>query len=224
MPSKEKGNFKTAVFSLLFFVAFGVFFVGQRPVHAVECIKDPAKMVMWPGSLCAKSCAAGWRVFPDGSCIMSGDDICCVKDVAADLAAATCKGAGYSCSGNGKCDAGATVDTGKTCLKIADQTTALTCCYKAPPPTANPRQVQLPDPLNGGNLLQVMGNVIRVFLGTVGAISLLVFFYAGLMYLFSGGSPEMVTKGKETMKYGAIGLIVIMAAYVITSLFLNVLS
>ncbi len=91
-------------------------------------------------------------------------------------------------------------------------------------PTASPRQVQLPDPLNGANLLQVLGNVIRVFLGTVGAISLAVFVYAGLMYLFSAGSSDMVSKAKETMKYGAIGLLVIMGAYLLTTVFVNIFS
>ncbi len=82
----------------------------------------------------------------------------------------------------------------------------------------------LNNPLGNTSILGVLGNVIKVFLGTVGAISLAVFVYAGLMYLLSAGDPAMVTKAKDTMKYGAFGLILIMGAYALTTFFIKTLS
>jgi hypothetical protein len=91
-------------------------------------------------------------------------------------------------------------------------------------PVSEGSPTTITNPLGGVSLLGVLGNVIKVFLGTVGAIALMVFVYAGLMYLLSGGDPAMVTKAKDTMKYGAIGLIIIISAYAITSFFVNTLS
>lgn len=87
-----------------------------------------------------------------------------------------------------------------------------------------PKNVQLPDPLNGANLLQVMANVVKAFLGTVGAFSLAVFVYAGVLYLISAGDAAQVTKAKDTMKNAVIGLVLIMGAYAITSFFIGLIS
>lgn len=69
----------------------------------------------------------------------------------------------------------------------------------------------------------IIGRFISMFLGFVGAIALLVFVYAGIMYM-TGGSSDRVKKAIETMKYAALGLIVIMFAYVITNFYFTALT
>ncbi|MFH1425912.1 MAG: MMCAP2_0565 family pilin-like conjugal transfer protein [Candidatus Kerfeldbacteria bacterium] len=78
-------------------------------------------------------------------------------------------------------------------------------------------QFSLTNPL--GNVTdpnEVIANVIRVFLGIVGIISLIIIVYGGFLLLTSGGSPERVKKGRDTLMWAAIGLVVVFASYGIT--------
>ena len=82
------------------------------------------------------------------------------------------------------------------------------------------------DPLKTGtvDLPVIFGRVISAFLGMVGALSLLVFVYAGVTYLTAAGEEKRVTKAKDTMKYALIGLFLIMSAYVLASFYFTVLT
>lgn len=73
---------------------------------------------------------------------------------------------------------------------------------------------QLTNPLGSADTPnEVIANVIRGFLGIVGALTLLVFVYGGFMMLTSAGNSDKVQKGRETLMWAAIGLIVIFGAY-----------
>lgn len=75
----------------------------------------------------------------------------------------------------------------------------------------------LPNPL--GNVTdpnEVIGNVIKAFLGVVGGIALVVFIYSGVMMLISEGKPEQINKAKTAILWAILGLIVIFASYGIT--------
>lgn len=82
---------------------------------------------------------------------------------------------------------------------------------------------KLDDPLGGLGLVGIISRLIQTFLGMVGALALLVFFYSGVMYM-TAGSSDRIKKAIEAMKYAALGLFIIMFAYMISSLFLSVLT
>lgn len=69
----------------------------------------------------------------------------------------------------------------------------------------------------------LIGRFVAAFIGMVGALALLVFVYAGIMYM-TAGSSDRVKQATDTMKYALIGLALIMFAYVLTSFFFNALT
>ncbi len=74
------------------------------------------------------------------------------------------------------------------------------------------------------DLPHIFGRVIATFLGVVGSLSLLVFFYAGVTYMTAAGREESITKAKDTMKYAFIGMLLIVFAYVIVKFFFTSLA
>lgn len=99
------------------------------------------------------------------------------------------------------------------------------CAETAEPASASgaSQTYKLTNPLGEGqeDLRVIAGKVINTFLGIVGALALLVFVYAGLTYLIAGGNDQMVTKAKSTMKYGVIGVFLIMFSYAVTDSFVT---
>ncbi len=63
----------------------------------------------------------------------------------------------------------------------------------------------------------IIGNLIKAALGIVGSIALLMMTYGGYRWLTAMGNSEKVEKGKETLIWSAMGLVVIFGAYAITS-------
>jgi len=46
-------------------------------------------------------------------------------------------------------------------------------------------------------------------------LTLLMFIYGGFIMIFSGGSPDRVQKGKQTLLNAIIGLVIVFSAYAI---------
>jgi hypothetical protein len=55
-------------------------------------------------------------------------------------------------------------------------------------------------------------------------IAVLMLLIGGAMFIFGGGSPAIVTKGKNIMTSVAIGLIIIFVAYLVIGLFLHMIG
>ncbi|MFH1315054.1 MAG: pilin [Candidatus Uhrbacteria bacterium] len=75
--------------------------------------------------------------------------------------------------------------------------------------------VQLTNPLGDVSIPVIIGRVISAALGLSGSAALLMFVYGGFLWLTSGGSKERIDKGKKTLVWAIIGIVVIFAAYVI---------
>ncbi len=69
------------------------------------------------------------------------------------------------------------------------------------------------DPTSGAAFLgrQILGYLVSI----LGAVTLLVFVYAGWLWLTAAGNEEKVAKAKQTILYGAIGLVAILGSYTI---------
>ncbi len=76
--------------------------------------------------------------------------------------------------------------------------------------------LSLSNPLNTSDPNQLIAQVVKVFLGIVGAIALLFFVYGGFLLLTSGGASEKVTKGRDTLMWATFGLIIVFGSYGIT--------
>lgn len=55
--------------------------------------------------------------------------------------------------------------------------------------------------------------MVNYFIGFLGFLATIAFVYAGILWVLSGGSEEMITKAKKIMIYAGLGLIVVMLSY-----------
>ena len=59
----------------------------------------------------------------------------------------------------------------------------------------------------------IIGTALKGAIGLVGAITLVMFVYGGFTWMISGGSPEKIKSGRDTLIWASIGLIAVFAAY-----------
>ena len=62
-------------------------------------------------------------------------------------------------------------------------------------------------------LPEIIGTILNVIIGFVGVIFLVLIIYGGFMWMFAGGKEDRATKAKGAMVNGAVGLIIVLAAY-----------
>lgn len=71
---------------------------------------------------------------------------------------------------------------------------------------------------NYDNFLQTKaGQIIGTVLSFVGVLFLILMIYAGILWMTAQGNDSQVTKAKNLLINGIIGLIIVFAAYAITS-------
>ena len=68
-----------------------------------------------------------------------------------------------------------------------------------------------------GDLPTLVGAIINVLLSVLGIVFVLLVVYAGFLYLTSQGETKNVEKAKKLLTQSIIGLIIIVAAYAISS-------
>lgn len=85
--------------------------------------------------------------------------------------------------------------------------------------------VELTNPLTGTNQgiepVELYGRIITGFLGAIGAVALTYFIWGGFLWLTSAGSAEKIKKGKDTLVWAIIGLILTFGSYVILKFVLS---
>ncbi|MFC1598259.1 Mbov_0395 family pilin-like conjugal transfer protein [Patescibacteria group bacterium] len=87
---------------------------------------------------------------------------------------------------------------------------SILACLAAAPAYA----YELTNPLGDvTNVNQLIANIISVFLGIVGAIALIMIIYGGFMLLTSSGNQERVKKGRETLFWAILGLVLVFGSY-----------
>lgn len=74
---------------------------------------------------------------------------------------------------------------------------------------------RIDNPLRWDTPEEIIGNVIKAVLGIIGAIALVMFLWGGFQWMTSGGSSERVKKGRDTLVWATIGLLVIFTSYAI---------
>ena len=68
------------------------------------------------------------------------------------------------------------------------------------------------------NVEDFIRSVIKVLAGLAGLIATGFFVFGGFGYIMSTGNPERLEKAKHTLIYSAVGLTVIIAAFVISNI------
>jgi hypothetical protein len=67
----------------------------------------------------------------------------------------------------------------------------------------------------------VLANGLHLVYWTVGIVAVVTIIIAGYMYVTSSGDPAAATKAKNMILYSAIGIVVVMLAFVITQFVLG---
>lgn len=75
-----------------------------------------------------------------------------------------------------------------------------------------------------GDLIQIIGRIINIVLGFLGVILLILFLYAGFLWMTAADNAAKVQQAKTIMKNAIIGLVIIVAAFAITSYIMSLLS
>lgn len=73
--------------------------------------------------------------------------------------------------------------------------------------------LELPNPLGTSNIFKVVGRIIRVLVSAIGMIGLLMFIYAGFMWLTAAGNPEKIKKGQQILLWVTLGMAIMFTAY-----------
>ena len=74
---------------------------------------------------------------------------------------------------------------------------------------------------NGDGLMKTLQGILSIALGVIGFISVIMIVVGGLQYTTSSGDTSKVTKAKNTIMYGVIGLVISILAYAIVNFVLN---
>ena len=82
-------------------------------------------------------------------------------------------------------------------------------------------QVNLTNPLGETDVRILIARVIQGFLSISGSIALVMFIYGGILWMTAMGNDAMVKKGKDTILWAILGIIIIASAYVATNAVFN---
>ena len=67
------------------------------------------------------------------------------------------------------------------------------------------------------DLPTTISNIVKIFMYAVGVISVIMMIFGGFQYVTSSGDQAKVTKAKNTILYGIVGLVIAVLAYAIVS-------
>lgn len=70
---------------------------------------------------------------------------------------------------------------------------------------------------------QLIGRLLSIIIGVIGAIALAVFIYGGFLWMTSAGNGKKVEDGKNTMIWAVLGLVIIFSARAILAFVFNAL-
>lgn len=73
----------------------------------------------------------------------------------------------------------------------------------------------------GPDLFAVVQNVLNTTFGVVGVIAVVMIIIGGFYYMTSRGEPDRVQRGKNTILYGIVGLIICLSAFAIVNFVLS---
>lgn len=83
--------------------------------------------------------------------------------------------------------------------------------------TSTSGTVYLINPLGETDPRVLAGRLIAGLLSVIGTITLLMFVYAGVLWITAQGEPKKVQRGKDIMVWATLGLGVIAGAYVLVN-------
>jgi len=78
--------------------------------------------------------------------------------------------------------------------------------------------------LQNANPKNVIVNVIQVILSFLAIVAVIIILIGGFLWMTAGGNDEKVTQGRKYLVNGAIGLLIVLAAFAITNFLINTIQ
>jgi len=69
-----------------------------------------------------------------------------------------------------------------------------------------------------------IGMIVRTLIGFIGVVFMVLVWMGALDIIGAGGNDEEVKKGKDKIKNGAIGILIVFSAYLLTNIILSMAS
>ncbi|MFA4941179.1 MAG: hypothetical protein WC582_01095 [Patescibacteria group bacterium] len=69
-----------------------------------------------------------------------------------------------------------------------------------------------------------IGMIVKTLIGFIGVVFMVLIWMGALDIIGAGGNDEMVKKGKDKIKNGVIGVLIVFAAYLLTYMILSLAS
>jgi len=79
----------------------------------------------------------------------------------------------------------------------------------------NPTDIGLPN--STGSLSAAIANTIKLLMILIGSLSVIFIIIGGLQMVGSNGDPKNFARGRETVLYSVVGIVVAVSAYAIVS-------
>ena len=107
-------------------------------------------------------------------------------------------------------------------LMAAQPTLAVSCPGGSARGWANTlSECSIPESESGDTLIPTLQVIINVVLGVLGLIAVIMIIIGGFSFMTSQGDASKVTKARNTILYGVIGLIIAMLAFAIVNFVLT---
>lgn len=82
----------------------------------------------------------------------------------------------------------------------------------------------LQNPISCPTIACLITQFLRIVLGLIALVSTAMFIYGGVRFLTSAGNSEAVQKGKDTLLWSSIGIVVVLASWVLVQYVLKLIS
>jgi len=73
------------------------------------------------------------------------------------------------------------------------------------------------NPAEAPTIYQIIGQIINLVLSFLGALFLILIIFGGITWMTAGGNEEKVKKASELMSHAAIGLAIVLFAFLLTN-------
>lgn len=90
--------------------------------------------------------------------------------------------------------------------------------------TANETGIGYKTSLGSNDITTIIGTTINYILALLGGIFMILIWMGAFDIIGAGGNEETVKKGKNRIKNGAIGVLIILSAFLVTKLILSIIK
>lgn len=74
------------------------------------------------------------------------------------------------------------------------------------------------------DIKDTIANIVRIILGFLGIVTIIIILYGGFIWMSSFGEEDKIDQAKKLISAGVIGLVIVLAAYALSSFVISSLT